>query len=118
MTKREWNKLSETDKLKKVAEHAGWKKIRSPEGRMEIEFCNHYGGFMVGENIYNPKMFVVPDYLNDLNAMHEAENCLSNKPLDGDNYKRGSLYIEMIHPLASARERAEAFVIAMEKEDE
>jgi len=60
----------------------------------------------------------LPDYPNDLNAMHEAENTIHNESFDNPEW------LEYLHNLdvvinqrrahATARQRAEAFVLTME----
>ena len=59
---------------------------------------------------------LIPDYLNDLNAMHEAEKVLMTKPNAGELV---TTYLELLqdsHPrwitscFASASQRAEAFL--------
>lgn len=60
-----------------------------------------------------------PDYCNDLNAMHEAENCLS---LDDRNHyidALGTIYKDSWEfATATARQRAEAFLRTIGKWDQ
>ena len=54
-------------------------------------------------------LYTLPDYLNDLNAMHEAEKSLNTKEL-WESYKNYML-IFMTEPVcATAAQRAEAFL--------
>lgn len=50
----------------------------------------------------------IPDYLNDLNAMHEAEKVLHGKH-NGTDWLR-NIYEPSIHPCATAAQHAEAFL--------
>ena len=59
------------------------------------------------------------DWCNDLNAMHEAENCLS--PIDRDHYidyLREMFGDSWAFALATARQRAEAFLRTLGKWEE
>ena len=70
----------------------------------------------------------IPDYCNDLNAMHQAEKCLSEKHMreyifelhnitdgdmnaQGDFWDRAKLYYPVV--CATARQRAEAILRAL-----
>ena len=61
-------------------------------------------------------LVVLPDYFNDLNAMHEAENLLSESQLDcygdwlADGNSSGGSPAQLCHWHASAAQRAEAFL--------
>lgn len=61
----------------------------------------------------------IPNYCNDLNAMHEAENCLS---LDNRNHyidALGTIYTDSWEfATATARQRAEAFLRTLGKWEE
>jgi hypothetical protein len=66
---------------------------------------------------FNNKWIEIPDYLNDLNAMHEAEKVLPHKSLTQDYFNVGygryqSILCEMsLTPFfATAAQRAEAFL--------
>ena len=58
----------------------------------------------------------VPDYLNDLNAMHQAEKVLKEEHLDAygdwlaDGNSSGGRPSELCHWHATAAQRAEAFL--------
>ena len=64
----------------------------------------------------------IPDYLNDLNAMHEAENLgITGHPFDDADYE--SMLQKVVGPYdmpyrATAVQRAEAFILTMELENE
>lgn len=77
-----------------IAEACGWEPI--PEGHFHPD---------------NPIGQTMPDYLNDLNAMHEAEKVLTNEQLE--------VYCNILHKPnhgvywaihATASQRAEAFL--------
>jgi hypothetical protein len=61
----------------KIAEACGWRYLGPVEGTPREEWCNP-SGFMMADP---------PDYLNDLNAMHDAETWLykaSASPINKD----------------------------------
>ena len=61
-------------------------------------------GDMVSKNCY------LPDYLNDLNAMHEAEKALNTEQLARYNKWLAHICTDNYSSLASAAQRAEAFL--------
>ena len=94
-----------------IAEACGWKEI-----------ADWGAGGINGKHPTEPWVEVIPDYLNDLNAMHEAE-----KVFDGygmrQSYRRNLLIAcdtndpnEII--AATAAERAEAFLRTVGKWEE
>lgn len=96
---------------KAIAEHLGWKEL-------SFSYCKQIIGnrpfFKNGKIVSYTVDQYVPDYCNDLNAMHDAENTLNDDQqyeyayvLD-DLIKNRSCEFDLIH--ASARMRAEAFV--------
>lgn len=115
--------LSNNDLKIEIAELCGWKLEKdqySPKG------------IWVKRDIFGKKteecfdMVDLPDYPNDLNAMHEAEKMLDvveQRPLRSSIYldclgdvtgtTRMGLQQEIV--MATARQRAEAFVVVMEK---
>jgi hypothetical protein len=142
MTHEEWALLTEEEQRIKVAELCGWTKIRHVDGetstgdrkRMLIALapgdtgearlahcCMHNAGIPYGVGGLQRGEWELPDYLNDLNAMHEAETSTS---MDAHGWL-GTLYqvvlgfppmndtqhILVLH--ATAAQRAEAFVLAM-----
>lgn len=62
----------------------------------------------------------IPDYLNDLNAMHEAEKLLTPGPWHAYEYKLGVVTkrdgVSLIH--ATAAQRCEAFLKTLGKWEE
>lgn len=87
----------------KIAEACGWRKA-SPQQR----YWNLAD--LLSEKVFIDDIFI-PDYLNDLNAMHEAEKILTKQQWEdyGDYLER------MIDPVkgwlhATAAQRAEAFL--------
>ena len=105
MTRKDYAKLTDEEVRIKVAEYDGWKQVRAQFGTVQ--------GIM-------PPMrgwIEVPDYLNDLNAMHEVEEkCIG---LEGEKADRYMDWLQRIADPwdwhAKAAERAEAFVLVMEE---
>ena len=104
---------------KAIAEHLGWK---------ELDF--HLDGkhilgdrprFFNGEIVSYTVDQYVPDYCNDLNAMAEAEELLSNEQLQTYFYVLRPVVESTAKPgrgyvfTAKASQRAKAFVITIEK---
>ena len=103
-----------------IAEYCGWKDVRGhmgipPENGMLFPYPEHH------EEDWRLKPFrVLPDYLNDLNAMHKAEHHLSMNMQD--------TYMEYITDItgikgwgvchALAEVRAEAFLKTIGKWEE
>jgi hypothetical protein len=79
-----------------IAEACGWTGI-----------SNWGAGGINGKHPKEPWTEVIPDYLNDLNAMHEAE-----KKLPDVLFVR---YANWIPPCATAEARAEAFLRTLGK---
>lgn len=100
-----------------IAEACGWKNARGywgipPEGGRRFPYSEHH------EEDWRLKPFLgLPDYLNDLNAMHEATQSLTKDQL---RWYR-NLLIEMTGTFeavdATAAQRAEAFLRAIGKWD-
>jgi len=122
MTSEEYDRLTDEEKRIKVAELTGeWSRIQMSEDAWPdgIEEGWVGPGVLFGhrDGVGHPNHLIpLPDYLNDLNAMHEAE-----KRLTGD---RRLLYIDCLTPMgndferregcfATASERARAFVESM-----
>jgi len=95
-----------------VAELCGWKDMEDRKG-----FGIWYGRKPPEYNGYS----ILPDYSNDLNAMHEAEERILHKDLIGTGtYQRYLANLESVcaprNPIfATARQRAEAFVATMQE---
>lgn len=101
-----------------IAEACGWREA-FPKGE-EPHSETRKGGILLPYNLVNEitheRAFTPPDYLNDLNAMHEAESNLSHEQLLGFDRR---LHIDIckgdfqkaIH--ATAAQRAEAFLKAL-----
>jgi hypothetical protein len=105
-----------------IAEACGWRLYRTPDFDAFYSPCGHYRGGAT----HNPTQAIenagVPDYLTDLNAMHEAVMS-HNKLLFRDKYKtqlsdvikRDNPYlspgkISFLFINATAAQRAEAFL--------
>ncbi len=86
-----------------IAEACGWADIKHGRGLRPVakEFNDESKSF-------------IPDYCNDLNAMHEAEKLLNTNEL-WENYK-ACILNWMTEPVcATASQRAEAFLRTIEK---
>lgn len=127
MTRKKWASLSQSQKIIKISELCGWRR----QGDIETElFWWHpklcaAGSLVICDNF--PPDRGLPDYLYDLNAMHEAElsHALTRYRMDDylnhladvvdlgktDNRRRAWPWV-----CATATQRAEAFVLTMEPE--
>ena len=89
-----------------IAEACGWKRLQGDEYSI-TEWLHPQLGLAKNEN-------ELPDYLSDLNAMHEAE-----KAFDGEQWLDYLLYLcgvcNMHLDSATAAQRAEAFLRAIGK---
>jgi len=56
-----------------------------------------------------------PDYMNDLNAMHEAEKLLSSKDCHSGDISSLTFYESLIEKRSTADKRAKAFLITLGK---
>lgn len=108
-----------------IAEACGWKNLEVGEG------ITGYHDTVVATNMFGqqvPLRYYIPDYLNDLNAMHEAEKILDvNQQITFalllTEPVRDSVYDVMPYDLhfpvcfpaihAAAAQRAEAFLKAL-----
>ena len=108
-----------------IAEFCGWRKIREQDYQPfgTNEYIHGPSQVLVGihpeSDVDDIEYEVIPDYCNDLNEMHEAENTLNADQqyeyayvLD-DLIKNRSCEFDLIH--TSARMRAEAFVRTIDK---
>jgi hypothetical protein len=93
-----------------IAEACGWTHTKTINNPDETPYGRH-------PNSNEEWALPLPDYLNDLNAMHEAEKTLSD-----DNLKsyRGWLVVVCNgeHWRATAAQRAEAFLRTIDKWEE
>lgn len=81
-----------------IAEACGWKII-----------SNFGSGVVYGQHPNYPSSNQVPDYLHDLNAMHEAQKLL--KPIEWENYRQELWLLCADNDIrATAAQRAEAFL--------
>lgn len=91
-----------------IAEECGWKRCARNENQLPI-WMHPKSGVMYW--LSSPHF---PDYLNDLNAMHEAEACLSTTQypiyLKNLGFMLNSLNHAWALCRATARQRAEAFL--------
>lgn len=125
MTHEDWVKLTPDEQRVKIAELCGWKVMR--HGPVMASGC--YGCFGYPPDRHDwigYENIDVPNYLNDLNDMHEAEKMLGDRssPLWSKyiQHLNNSSYVDLqeqtvrewvfsIH--ATAAQRAEAFVLTM-----
>lgn len=124
MNREEYRKLTDVEKRIKVAELCGWKNFEpNDNGTCDI---TEIGCGWLGTNLEGFELCPVPDYLNDLNAMAEAETMLVDGLGDLYNYhlwtvvrqdsERLGVWDQIFVWKATAAQRAEAFVLTMEPE--
>jgi hypothetical protein len=93
--------MSEEQQRIAIAEACGWTKI-----------SDWKAAGINGQHPTEPWTEVIPDYLNDLNAMHEAEKALDG--MDQLTYlaklHEGNHYCSWAGTCATAAQRAEAFL--------
>lgn len=105
MTHDKWIKLTPEKQRIKIAELCGYRWLADVHTTINYAFLNDA-----------EEMSRVPDYLNDLNAMHEVENTMPEH--------KWNIYDDILETIvdagfiwnATAAERAEAFVLTMEPE--
>ena len=114
MTAEEYDKLTNEEKRIKVAELCGWTDFEM----YEVNGRTVWYGFHDTHHPQTKYRYVtpLPDYLNDLNAMHKAENANITNTLSPKYNK--TLFDVCIrvgwHPeRATAAQRAKAFVLTM-----
>ena len=111
MTREAWNELTDRQRQIRVAEGSGWS---VPKYKM----CGaHYAKNPKGDLVPAER---VPDYLNDLNAMHEAEEGVVNTRTYRINLAlvtgSSELNREWYLTHATPAQRAEAFCLTTEPE--
>lgn len=101
----------------KIAEACGWKGPKHPDtlSQMEGWDSQHWGCWATKPNGVLDFVHRIPDYLNDLNAMHSAEKVVLKKPsLTPHEYGVNLLVICQRDGnkayYATAAQRAEAFL--------
>ena len=111
MTRDEWAVLSPEEQRSKVAELCGWQHFRNSALGTEQVLA---GNPNVDEGKWE---LPVPDYLNDLNAMHEVELAMT-EPQKWDHDRQLAHIAGNTHNVisATAAQRAEAFALVMENE--
>lgn len=94
-----------------IAEACGWVERDEPKGSANPKTWWH------GPHRYPSNMMPIPDYLNDLNAMHEAEKVLVEMGVNKWWTYAGHILRHNPSPFgaetaihATARQRAEAFL--------
>jgi hypothetical protein len=97
----------------KIAEACGWERAPEKDAYFEHEYWAQFedGHFVTDTQEIGCKL---PDYLNDLNAMYEAEKIIEQQKL-GYAYelnlgRNGGNHFEWSKIHSTARQRAEAFV--------
>lgn len=105
-----------------IAESCGWTKIvRTVDSRKELVGTHIHRMKLVHKGKYQEQFEPIPDYLHDLNAMHEAEKWLTEKHVVWYLQKLSQVRLRqgesgmiacMIDRLAfaTAAQRAEAFL--------
>ena len=95
-----------------IAEACGWR-IESDGANTFVYSPNKTSGTGYRMNdIRHPKIIkLLPDYLNDLNAMHDAEGALNRESGYNETGGYGLYLVALDHDVsAPAEERAEAFL--------
>jgi hypothetical protein len=109
-----------------IAEACGWTEILRPCDEAYHDLPTDTLGLVMGRvcgirpgGIHIENAAPLPDYLHDLNAMHEAEKVLCNQfNTIGEAYWRNLSHVEP-HPIyATAAQRAEAFLRTIGKWEE
>jgi hypothetical protein len=106
MTREQWKQMTPDQRRIKVAELCGWESFPLSDG------CPNWWKRGKDERINS---HYLPDYENDLNAMHEAEKTISEAFLRRRYYQ----YMDIITGdqwntiVATAAQRAEAFAITL-----
>ena len=107
MSREEWTELDNEAKQIKVATFCGWRR-------------RYVNGKERWINIHDDRLIYhhyLPDYLGDLNAMHEAEHHMNSD--QAERYEQLLAEIDVVDHCghlwhARAEARAEAFVLTME----
>ena len=117
MTREKWKKLTEEEQRIKVAELCGW----VYDGKRVAATGRPAESIWMREGKWG-RMFEMPDYIYDLNAMHEAEDLVFAHIHSevGEQYSLKLVEIcagsERESIRATAAQRAEAFVLTMDGE--
>lgn len=99
-----------------IAEACGWKEVvRTIDSRKELTGITPNKMRVMHKGVYRDHISDVPDYLNDLNAMHEAEKVLTNYQrvmMIKELYKMFEFEEDAYHRDfdATASQRSEAFL--------
>lgn len=135
MTINELNKLTPEQKRVKIAEACGWTQVQggalpTPGGLSTLfgrwDLCGVIPGDS-NKSEYNQSFIKIPDYLNDLNAMREAERVLTAEQHFEFRQNLWSIAVtlmgkppkhcpERYYISATAAQRADAFLLTIEKE--
>jgi hypothetical protein len=107
----------------KIAEACGWKRVTDGHYESWVSPEGYEYQVMFGWQTYKDGTDILPDYLNDLNAMHEAEKTLDDDlDLDysenieiatGARWGANNSYDMSKYRSATAAQRAEAFLRAL-----
>ena len=134
MTREQWKAMTMGQRRIKVAELAGWEHAKYPtDGRQDVVYWWNLELDKSRPPSDDGIRTEIPDYLNDLNAMHEAEKLLDYNDLDqiGDyiahlTYAMSAFNVSWMltfdkanwmWTFATAAQRAEAFVLTLDKGD-
>ena len=121
MTREQWAEMSSIEKRTLIAKLCGWTEVQPQEVGHYCVGCGYDCKGLRGMPPKAPIAIGVPDYLNDLNAMHQAEqmlikrdNYLSYEYTLADICGNGAVpQFETIH--ATAEQKAEAFALTMSR---
>lgn len=82
--------MTQEQKRIKIAEACGWHEEKEPVGSFNASAWWH------SKTRYPPNTMPIPDYFNDLNAMHEVE-----KTLTAEERRQFAMMLNTIHPTAN-----------------
>jgi len=105
--------MTEQEQRVAIAEACGWAIAHNCKNVDQPEAINVYKPMIIGRSRVGQTIALLPDYCNDLNAMHEAEKVLG-EPLCYDYVDRlpqhyeGRTNFALAH--ATAAQRSEAFL--------
>ena len=118
MTREQWKQMTPDQRRIKVAELCGWTRAAEYDYQ-EVWPPSNKGIFQYRKGSVLCRSDKLPDFENDLNAMHEAEPFL----LDAFHRRRYYQHLDAITGdqwntiVATAAQRAEAFVLTLEPGD-
>ncbi len=94
-----------------ISRHLGWKSPSSPEAKAAHVNWQTADRWWIDPDGHEQFAHNIPDYLNDLNAMHEAEKVLVREQRFAYWHELNNIVMGTVHvAFATAAQRAEAFL--------